>query len=95
MMSDSNIRKSVEEYVKGRIKELHSELKLMNPRIKQVWRFENEIDFLYGYYVGKIEEATIHYLLKARRSSTNVFDDAAEVKEIVETHHKEIPKIIT
>jgi len=94
-MSDSNIRKSVEEYVKRRLKELPSELKMMNPQIQQTWKFENELDFLYGYYVGKLEEATIHYLLKARRASSSVFDDTAEVKEVIEIHRQEIKEIIS
>ena len=42
---------------------------------KKVWKCENELDFLYGYYVGKIEEATLHYLLKATRASAGDYVD--------------------
>ena len=95
MMSDVSVRKSIDEYVKRRIKELPSELKIVNPRIQQVWKFENKIDFLYGYYVGKLEEATIHYLTKSRRASSSVFDDTAEIKEVIEIHRQEIHEIIS
>ena len=94
-MRDSDIRKSVDEYVKSVIKDIPNELKTMYPRIKKIWKCENELDFLYGYYVGKLEASTIRYLLKARRTSSNVFEDELEIREIIETHRREIREIIS
>ncbi len=50
--------------------------------------------FLYGYYVGKLEEGAIHYLLKAKRSSTDDFD-SFEIRGIIETYRKQLYDIIT
>jgi len=56
MLRDSSIRKSLDEYIKRRIQEVPIEIKQTFLKTKQVWKCENEFDFLYGYYVGKIEE---------------------------------------
>ncbi len=69
MLRDSSIRKSLDEYIKRRIQEIPIEIKQTFLKTKQVWKCENELDFLYGYYVGKIEEGSLHYLLKATRAS--------------------------
>ncbi len=94
MLTNSSIRKSVEEYVKLRIREIPLELENSFFKIKQIWKCENEIDFLYGYYVGKLEEGAIHYLLKAKRSSTDDFD-SFEIRGIIETYRKQLYDIIT
>lgn len=89
LLQDPNIRKSVEEYVKLRISEIPSEIQQSFPNVKQVWKCENDVDFLYGYYVGKIEEACIHYLLKATRASSGGFD-SFEIRGIIETLRKDL-----
>ena len=94
MLTNSSIRKSVEEYVKLRLREIPLELENSFFKIKQIWKCENEIDFLYGYYVGKLEEGAIHYLLKAKRSSTDDFD-SFEIRGIIETYRKQLYEIIT
>ncbi len=94
MLTNSSIRKSVEEYVKLRLREIPLELENSFFKIKQIWKCENEIDFLYGYYVGKLEEGAIHYLLKAKRSSTDDFD-SFEIRGIIETYRKQLYAIIT
>ncbi len=94
MLTNSSIRKSVEEYVKLRLREIPLELENSFFKIKQIWKCENEIDFLYGYYVGKLEEGAIHYLLKAKRSSTDDFD-SFEIRGIIETYRKQLYYIIT
>ena len=94
MLTNSSIRKSVEEYVKLRLREIPLELENSIFKIKQIWKCENEIDFLYGYYVGKLEEGAIHYLLKAKRSSTDDFD-SFEIRGIIETYRKQLYDIIT
>ena len=94
MLTNSSIRKSVEEYVKLRLREIPLELENSFFKIKQIWKCENEIDFLYGYYVGKLEEGAIHYLLKAKRSSTDDFD-SFEIRGIIETYRKQLYDIIT
>ena len=85
MLHDSSIRKSLEEYVKLRIRDIPSEIHQTFPNVKQIWKCENQVDFLYGYYVGKIEEGTLHYLLKATRASVGGFTDVFEIRGIIET----------
>lgn len=94
MLTNSSIRKSVEEYIKLRLREIPLELENSFFKIKQIWKCENEIDFLYGYYIGKLEEGAIHYLLKAKRSSTDDFD-SFEIRGIIETYRKQLYYIIT
>ena len=93
MLQDPNIRKSVEKYVKLRISEIPSELSQSFPNVGKIWKCENDLDFLYGYYVGKIEEACIHYLLKATRASSGGFD-SFEIRGIIETFRKELHETI-
>ena len=89
MLTNSSIRKSVEEYVKLRLREIPLELENSFFKTKQIWKCENEIDFLYGYYVGKLEEGAIHYLLKAKRSSTDDFD-SYEIRGSIETSSQQL-----
>ena len=90
MLEDSTIRKSLDGYIKRRIQEISIEIKQTFPNTKQIWKCENEIDFLYGYYVGKIEEGSLHYLLKATRASAGSYVETFEIREIIETHKKEL-----
>lgn len=85
MLQDSSIRKSLNEYIKRRIAEIPSEISQTFPHIKQIWKCTNEIDFLYGYYVGKIEEGSLHYLVKATRASAGGYVDTFEIRGIIET----------
>ena len=90
MLQDSSIRKSLDEYIKRRIQEIPTEIKQTFPNIKQIWKCDNELDFLYGYYVGKIEEGALHYLLKATRASAGGYVDTFEIRGIIEIHKKEL-----
>lgn len=90
MLQDSLIRKSLDEYIKRRIREIPSEIRQTFPNIKKVWKCNNESDFLYGYYVGKIEEGALHYLLKATRTSTGGLVDAFEIRVMIETHRDDL-----
>ncbi len=90
MLQDSTIRKSLDQYIKNRILEINSEIKQTFPNIKKIWKCENEVDFLYGYYVGKIEEGTLHYLLKATRASAGGYVDSFEIRGIIEEHKNEL-----
>jgi len=65
MLHDSSIRKSIDDYVKLRIRDIPFDIRQTFPNVKKIWKCDNQLDFLYGYYVGKIEEGTLHYLLKA------------------------------
>ena len=94
MLQDSSIRKSLDEYIKRRIQEIPTEIKQTFPNIKQIWKCNSELDFLYGHYVGKIEEGALHYLLKATRASAGEYVDTFEIRGIIETHKKELHKII-
>lgn len=52
------------------------------------------MDFLYGYYVGKIEEGALHYLLKATRVSTGGFVGVFEIRGIIQTYRTELKNSI-
>ncbi len=95
MLQDSSIRKSIDEYVKHRLQEIPSEIKDSFVNIKKVWKCENDIDFLYGYYIGKIEEGTLHYLLKATRASAGEYIDSFEIRGIIESHRKQLRELIS
>ena len=90
MLRDSSIRKSLDEYIKRRIQEVPIEIKQTFLKTKQVWKCENELDFLYGYYVGKIEEGALHYLLKATRASAGGYVDSFEIRGIIEMHRNDL-----
>jgi len=90
LLQDSTIRKSLDQYIKNRILEINIEIKQTFPNIKKIWKCENETDFLYGYYVGKIEEGTLHYLLKATRASAGGYVDSFEIRGIIEEHKNEL-----
>ncbi len=90
MLRDSSIRKSLDGYIKRRIQEVPIEIKQTFLKTKQVWKCENELDFLYGYYVGKIEEGSLHYLLKATRASAGGYVDSFEIRGIIEIHRNDL-----
>ncbi len=90
MLRDSSIRKSLDEYIKRRIQEVPSEIKQTFLKTKQIWKCENELDFLYGYYIGKIEEGALHYLLKATRASAGGYVDSFEIRGIIEMHRNDL-----
>ncbi len=94
MLGDSSIRKSLDDYVNRRIREIPIEIKQTFLKTRQVWKCENEVDFLYGYYVGKIEESAIHYLKKATRASAGGYVDSFEIRGIIETHRNDLLKAI-
>ncbi|MDH5463096.1 MAG: hypothetical protein OEY17_04160 [Nitrosopumilus sp.] len=94
MLQDSTIRRSLDEYIKRRIQDIPTEIKQTFPNIKKIWKCEDEVDFLYGYYVGKIEEGSLHYLLKATRASAGSYVDTFEIRGIIETHKKELQETI-
>jgi len=94
LLHDSSIRKSLDQYIQRRILEIPTEIKQTFPRIKQIWKCGNEMDFLYGYYVGKIEEGALHYLLKATRASYGGYVDTFEIRGNIETHKNEKQKAI-
>lgn len=94
MLQDSTIRRSLDGYIKRRIKEIPTEIKQTFPNIKKIWKCGDELDFLYGYYVGKIEEGALHYLLKATRASSGSYIDTFEIRGIIETHKRELNEVI-
>ena len=86
MLQDSTIRKSLDDYIKARIKEIPMEVSQTFPDVQKVWKCENQLDFLYGYYVGKIEEGALRYLLKATRASAGGYVDTFDIRGVIETH---------
>ncbi|MEJ2260586.1 MAG: hypothetical protein P8X83_02850 [Nitrosopumilaceae archaeon] len=94
MLNDSSIRRSIDNYVKQRLKEIPTEINQTFLKIEQIWKCQNEIDFLYGYYVGKLEEGSLHFLLKASRASSGGYVDSFEIRGIIESHRQELRGII-
>lgn len=90
MLQDSSIRKSLDLYIKNRILDVDSEIKQTFPNVKKIWKCENELDFLYGYYVGKIEEGALRYLLKATRASAGGYVDSFEIRGIIESYKNQL-----
>ena len=90
MLQDSTIRKSLDDYIKARIKEIPMEVSQTFPDVQKVWKCENQLDFLYGYYVGKIEEGALRYLLKATRASAGGYVDTFDIRGAIETHRNEL-----
>jgi len=94
LIQNSKIRKSLDQYINRRIKEIPTEIKQTFPNIKQIWKCKDEEDFLYGYYVGKIEEGALHYLLKATRASAGGYVDTFEIRGIIEIHKIQLQEAI-
>jgi len=90
MLQDSTIRKSLDDYIKARIKEIPMEVSQTFPDVQKVWKCENQLDFLYGYYVGKIEEGALRYLLKATRASAGGYVDTFDIRGVIETYRNEL-----
>ena len=90
MLQDSTIRKSLDEYIKSRLREIPLEVSRTFPDVNRVWKCENKLDFLYGYYVGKIEEGALRYLLKATRASVGGYVDTFDIRSIIEMHKNDI-----
>ena len=90
MLQDATIRKSLDDYIKVRIKEIPMEVSQTFPDVQKVWKCENQLDFLYGYYVGKIEEGALRYLLKATRASAGGYVDTFDIRGVIETHRNEL-----
>ena len=59
-----------------------------------IMKCNDELDFLYGYYVGKIEEGSLHYLLKATRASAGGYVDTFEIRGIIEENKIELQNTI-
>jgi len=95
VLNDSSIRRSLDNYVKRRLKEIPMEIQQTFLKTKQIWKCENEIDFLYGYFVGKIEEGSLHFLLKATRASAGGYVDSFEIRGVIESHREELRDLIT
>lgn len=74
--------------------EIPSELRQTFPSVKKIWKCGSDVDFIYGYYVGKIEEGALRYLLKATRASVGGYVDTFEIRGVVETHKKELQDAI-
>jgi len=92
MLQDSTIRKSLDNYIKSRLREIPIEVRQTFPDVHKVWKCESNLDFLYGYYIGKIEEGALRYLLKATRASAGGYVDTFDIRGAREMHRDEILK---
>jgi len=94
MLQDSTIRKSLDNYIKSRLREIPIEVSQTFPDVHKVWKCESNLDFLYGYYIGKIEEGALRYLLKATRASAGGYVDTFDIRCVIEMHKDEILKAL-
>ena len=94
MLQDSTIRKSLDNYIKSRLREIPNEVSQTFPDVHKVWKCESNLDFLYGYYIGKIEEGALRYLLKATRASAGGYVDTFDIRGVIEMHKDEILKAL-
>ena len=94
MLQDPQIRRSLDLYIQNRIREIPAEINQTFLNISQIWKCDNEVDFLYGYYVGKIEEGALRYLLKATRASAGGYVDTFEIRGFIEEHRQQLYDII-
>lgn len=90
MFQDSSIRRSLDEYIRRRIAEIPDEIRQAHLKSGQVWKCQSEVDFLYGYFVGRIEEGLMRYLLKATKASLGTYSDPFEMRAVIEGHKKEL-----
>lgn len=86
MLDDRSAQKSLEKYVAARIREIRME---PHRGVQRIWRCDSERDFLYGYYVGKIEEGALRYLLKATRAQAGPADEF-DIRGVIESHRDDI-----
>ncbi len=87
---NSAVRRSLEAYVNRRIQEIPDEIRHSFPRASRIWKCDSERDFLYGYYVGRIEEGAMRYLSKATRAPAGGYLDMFEIREVIESHKEDI-----
>ena len=93
MMRDSSIERSLDIYIRRRIREIPGEAAQAFPNTK-AWGCGSNLDFLYGYYVGRLEEGALHYLLKATRASTSNLMDPFEIRTRIQVHRKELQEAV-
>ena len=90
MHLNSSVQKSLDQYVEMRIQEIPGEIKQAFPSVCKIWKCHDEGDFLYGYYVGRIEEGSMRYLLKATRASAGGYVDMFDIRGIIETYKEDL-----
>jgi len=93
LICDSAVRKSLDGYIRARIRDIPGEIDQTFLDASRVWKCKDEVDFLYGYYVGKIEEGALRYLLKATRASAGGLD-TFEIRGFIEEHRRELRRTI-
>lgn len=88
MMSDSSMERSLDAYIRRRIREVPGDAVTMFPGAGA--RGEGGLDFVYWYYVGRIEEGALRYMLKATRSSAGALADPLEIHARVLAYKREM-----
>jgi len=94
MLQDSTIRKSLDNYIKSRLREIPIEVSQTFPDIHEVCECESNLDILYGYNIGKIEEGALRYLQNATRASAGGYVDTFDIRGVIEMHKDEILKAL-
>ena len=90
MITTPALRRSLYTYVENRIREIPTDIWQTFPNAARVWKCSSQDDFLYGYYVGRIEEGALRYMLKATRSSMGPMMDGLEIREFLEERQSDI-----
>ena len=92
MSLSENDRRVIEQLVADEI----NILRMARPdpkRLGQIWRFEHENDFLYGYVVGLIEGA-VSTMFMQRENRRLSLEEQFQIREIIEVHGREIRSLI-
>ena len=71
-----------------RILEIPTKIKQIFPGIRQIWKYENEIDFM-DIMLERLRKE-LHYLLNVTRASVGGYAYTFEVRGIIETHKKDL-----
>lgn len=83
------IQKNIQEHIAG----IHTMLNEILPQMKKIWKFDNDYNFAYGWYIGRLECHAQHtFFDNVGRWPEG--DEIMEIKEIIELHGKEIRKKI-
>ncbi|MHB8547265.1 MAG: hypothetical protein ACYDAJ_10905 [Nitrosotalea sp.] len=63
-------------------------------RTQQIWKFQNESDFIYGMLIGQITGDIHRYYKATHNNNQPTRDDGVEISEIIESYAKDFREII-
>jgi hypothetical protein len=84
------ISKNVQEHIEGIPILLHE----IFPQMKKIWKFDNSYNFVYGWYVGRLECHAQHIFFD-NMGRWPEGEELMEIKEIIEIQGKNIREKIS